>query len=651
MTHPPTARRLAVAIALTLSLAGCSSSSDADNGERTGSAANTADPAAPSGADFEPDGGTWTVLHYSIADNDLEPFMSADVNELGDVGSTGGLQVREFMDRSPDYGDDDVLDQGSWVGARVFDIADDGSTQLVDDLGDVNSADPQTLADFVAQGITDLPADHYALVISDHGGQWTGIGVDESAGYIFDLAGLASGIRAGLDGAGVDTLDLLGFDACLMAGYEVATAMAPLADRMVASQESEPGHGWDYHAFSAAADGASPDGLGKSIVDGFAAQSEEQGDAAGVTLSLVDLTQVDALSAAVADFGSAVAGSASAAPVVGRAQTEVPEYGKSADPAQGQHLSDLGQLASTVGAESPEVADAADALAGTVDSMVLYEFAGDAQLGSTGLSIYLPPTSDTFNADYSALESAGSWRGFLDTYYGFGRSIPTEAVAGFTQDAPDIEYDADGVTLYAGYDPAGQDNLTQATISYAIYEDDGTVTYLGEESADLGTTDDPTAVGTFDFTTLEMTDGEDTVSAYTDLKVDEDAGLVTITVPLVYYAPDSDEEQDVVLALVLDAATGDYISDTYYSIDPDNGLVAEASLDPDGIIYPEVPNYDADGNETWLVTSDIGLYADIDTIDYDFTPLDPGTELQMDLGLYDFGGNVAYATTTDVVVP
>ena len=31
--------------------------------------------------------GSWTVLHYSMGDTDLEPYMMVDVNEMGEVGS------------------------------------------------------------------------------------------------------------------------------------------------------------------------------------------------------------------------------------------------------------------------------------------------------------------------------------------------------------------------------------------------------------------------------------------------------------------------------------------------------------------------------------------------------------------------------------
>ena len=74
--------------------------------------------------------------------------------------------------------------------------------------------------------------------------------------------------------------------------------------------------------------------------------------------------------------------------------------------------------------------------------------------------------------------------------YGVGEAIPSDAVAAFTQPEPDATIGNDGVvTLTATYDPAAQENLTEATISYAVYENDGTVSYFGEEAADLGTAD------------------------------------------------------------------------------------------------------------------------------------------------------------------
>lgn len=65
-------------------------------------------------------------------------------------------------------------------------------------------------------------------------------------------APVPTGIAAGL--AGVTNpvtgqplkLDIIGFDACLMAMYEVGSVMAPYAHYLLASELLEPGQGWDY---------------------------------------------------------------------------------------------------------------------------------------------------------------------------------------------------------------------------------------------------------------------------------------------------------------------------------------------------------------------------------------------------------------------
>ncbi|MBZ5734734.1 hypothetical protein K8Z61_09520 [Nocardioides sp. TRM66260-LWL] len=599
-----------------------------------------------------PEAGSWTVLHYSVADNDLEEPMVQDVDELGSVGSRGSLTVREFLDRSPGYTDAEVLDQGDFDGARVLDLGEPGTSTLVDDLGDVDSSDPATLASFLADGLEAHPADHYALVISDHGGQWSGIGLDEtSGGGLLTLPDLVEGIGDGLEQAGVERLDLLGFDACLMAGYEVAAAMAPFADRMVASQELEPGHGWDYSAFEVAADGATPDELGRAIIDGFREQATAQETVSGVTLALLDLTRLQPLTEAVSAFGDTLSDDPRVVPAVGRAQAQVIGFGRNPDPEQDAHLSDLGELVAAVGKESDDASAAADRVQQALDDVVVEEFAGEARAGATGLSIYLPPSVDYFSADYAKAVST-PWIGFLRSFYGLAEQAAQDVLPTFVQDEPDATIDADGLTLTADYDPAGQDALTRATISYARVERDGTITYLGEESADYGTADEPTAVGTYDFTTLRMSDGEDAVDAYTDLTVQDD-GYATFQVPLDYYAPDAEDDADptdVLLKLVVDPDAGEIVSETYYVYDPETSAYGEGELDPEGIIAPKQPNYDAEGTETWVSTSDVGLYADLESITYDFVPLRKGTRLQVDLSLYDAAGNVA-SSSTEVRAP
>jgi hypothetical protein len=608
------------------------------------------DSANPAHTGREGDG--WTVLHYSMADTNLEPFMVTDVNELGEVGSNDNLQIREFMDRSAEYGEDPLLDQGDWVGARVLDLGEPGTTEVVEDMGDVNSADPAVLSTFITEGIEAHRAGNYALIISDHGASWPGIGPDEGTAPtydVLDLAEITDAIATGLEDAGVDKLDLLGFDACLMANYEVASAVAPIADRMVASQELEPGHGWDYRSLQLLADDpdATADELGEALIDGFESQAVESGTQDQITLSMVDLTKMDAVDAAVDDFAETLGSeSGDVAAAVGQSEATTLGFGKSPDKTQDKHLRDLGLLASAIGEAAPEVTELADAVVSALDEAVLDSVEGTATAGATGLSIYIPPVPELADPAYIDVSSSEDWADFLDAYYGAGQAIPAAEQAQFTDQAagPDVVFDEGGVTLTGVFDPAGLDNITEASISYAFVNDDDSITYFGEEVADFEVDGDgvPTAYGTYDLTAMEITDGEDSATAYVELNISDDLKTAFFDVPMTYYAStDPETPQDALLSLVLDIDAGEFDSETIYIYNEESGGYGELAPDPEGIIVPDVLTIGADGEQMWEPTTDVGLYADIPSLAYDFVPLDPGTVLQVDLTIYDFGGNAS----------
>ncbi len=581
--------------------------------------------------------GSWTVLAYSIADTDLEPYLLEDVDEMGEVGTQDGLTIVTLLDRADGYSDDPVLGMDDWVGGRLIEVVPGGG-EVVEDLGDVNTGDPQVLADFVAHGIGTYPADNYALVISDHGASWPGVGGDESNDHdTLTLAEIRDGIAAGLEGTGVERLDLLGFDACLMATYEVAAAMTPVADLMLASQELEPGHGWDYTALAAAADGASPVELGEALIDGFAAQAKDWGTDTAITLSLVDLTLVPAVEEALDAFsGALVAQADGVSATVGRTLAQTLGFGRSPDPDEDSFMTDLAILAGEIGVDSLPVSDEADALVRAVNDAVLARVDGQATRGATGLSIYFPPRVEHYDETYQGIGVAEGWAQFLRTYYGVGAAIPQEARAAFGGDDAEVWFDDDGLNIATFLDEAAADNVAEAFIRYGVVEDDGTTTYRGQEQAAID--EDGSVLGVFDLTTLVMTDGEDSAPAYIELTSDDDWEVGTIDVPMAYYAPGEDDDPaDVLLSIVVDGDSGDLLSETYYL---HNGTQYGAfTADPEGIIVPEVLVADADGGQEWVGTSDVGLWADLPGLGYEWVDLPSGTTLVIELWVVDFGGH------------
>lgn len=601
----------------------------------------------------------WTVLVYVMGDNDLEPFAVQDLLEMSSVNANERVNVIALADRHPKYTfDDDPL--GDFSGTQVFQVSPEGLTPLAEET-EINVGSPDSLAGFIETGIEQFPAQHYGVILWNHGAGWPGMGPDETDGNdILDLADIDQGFEQGLAAAGVESIDLVGFDACLMASYEVASVMAEHAEFMIASEELEPGHGWNYAALEALAQNpeATATELGQTIIDGFAAQAAEAGTDEEITLSLVDLTKMDALEAQLGALAAPLMDDpAFAAPLLARAQADALKFGANPDPSIDSYHVDLGNVAGSLGA-SDRLADAAQSVTQALDDAVVSTTSGPATTSATGLSIYFPPYADVFRQGYLNLQGVEVWPDLLTSFYTAGQAIPEDEQAAFVpaegQAPGEAQYffDDDGLNLFGTFDLAAEGNIVEAEIVYGVLdEEDGSIVYIGEEPADVSTDGSGLAGAIYDLTVLTISDGEDTDYAYLDLDVDADAGLVTIDVPLWYVPPSAFETDelpnDVVLSLVLDLDFN-ILSEVYYSINPD-GTIGELNADPAGLIFPVVLNEYPDGTSEWLTLSERGLFANLPDLVYDLEPLEPGTGLYAELVLRDYGGNTASIAMFDVI--
>ena len=106
--------------------------------------------------------------------------------------------------------------------------------------------DGQTLYDFATWAIATYPAEHYVLILSDHGGGWTGGWSDDDPEQASGLTmqEIDDALGAIVADTGIGAFELVGFDACLMGQLEVMSAIAPHADTRVGSEETEPSLGW-----------------------------------------------------------------------------------------------------------------------------------------------------------------------------------------------------------------------------------------------------------------------------------------------------------------------------------------------------------------------------------------------------------------------
>lgn len=158
-----------------------------------------------------------------------------------------------------------------------------------------NMGDPMTLSSFINYCFDFFPADSYSLILWDHGGgPVLGYGVDENYEDLLTLDELSEALGDSV-GAHMSKLEWVGFDACLMNSLEVASVLAPYANYMIASQETEPGWGWNYDFLSVLSGEAIPgDAMGEYIVDSYMDYGEYVFDNypnlySDLTMSCIDL--------------------------------------------------------------------------------------------------------------------------------------------------------------------------------------------------------------------------------------------------------------------------------------------------------------------------------------------------------------------------
>jgi len=194
----------------------------------------------------------WVFMVYLDGDNDLEDCAIDDFLEMSSVGSTSDVAIVALFDRTA--GDD--TSYGDWTEACIFNITTNikpYNTNAIECWGEVNMADETTLFNFANWTINNFPAEHYALVLWNHGGGVVnGACMDEPSGDTGDSYSDAltlNEVRVALEAVYNATgrkIDVLGFDACLMGMAEVVYAVRDYADYIVFSEEVEPGDGWPY---------------------------------------------------------------------------------------------------------------------------------------------------------------------------------------------------------------------------------------------------------------------------------------------------------------------------------------------------------------------------------------------------------------------
>ena len=228
---------------------------------------------------------------YGAATADLWEMMDA-LKVMEQEGKSPSLHVVVEAGGSTRW----ELDEMDGVPYARFSLTGDGISSM-ESMEIRNMGDADTLTDFINYGVRSYPANHYGLILWNHGGGPVGgYGSDSH----FDGDGLSlEEIREALGHSVMadSAFDFVAFDACLMGSAETAGCLDGYADYVIASPELEPQHGYDYRWMTALGDSLPPDmewgeAVGRSMVEAYGACYAS--GTAPVAMSLLDMKEYPA---------------------------------------------------------------------------------------------------------------------------------------------------------------------------------------------------------------------------------------------------------------------------------------------------------------------------------------------------------------------
>lgn len=226
--------------------------------------------------------GTDLESKYGMATKDIQEMINATISDkVNVIIETGGCKKWQ----------NNVFSNST---NQIYKLEDAGLKKLVDNAGKASMTDPDNLTDFIKYCSDNYPdATRNILIFWDHGGgSITGYGYDEKNPSSSSMT--LNKISSALKKADCK-FDFIGFDACLMATLENAFVCNDYADYLLASEESEPGTGWYYTNWMTKLSkntSISTVELSKTIIDDFVAASCQASPNAQVTLSIIDLAEL-----------------------------------------------------------------------------------------------------------------------------------------------------------------------------------------------------------------------------------------------------------------------------------------------------------------------------------------------------------------------
>ena len=629
---------------------------------------------------------SWTVLVYIDGDNNLEGDALIDIQEMEIIGSSSEVNIVVQIDRAEDYSAGD----GDWTDSRRFLVQENPNenniveiinqkfgdpdslilgTKYIESLGETNNGDVNTLIDFALWGVETYPAEKYALIFWNHGGTWIGgYGGDESTEdhdgmNIPELDHALSSITSSMG----QKFEFIGFDTCLMAGYEIFEMLSEYANYGAASEELEPGFGWFYTpVVETLVNDPSSNGqvMAEAVVTGYMSFYNEifsdgtwyeiSGQPYGQTA--VDFSQMDALDSAMSQFISIAIDNmdGSLVSAIGDARNNAQMFMEvEADDVDSYGSTDLMHFMQLLQrfSSNMEVNAAAQAVIQAIDDFVLLHQATGLD-GARGVSIYFPAnqglyTTSGYNIRYAdEAPYMEEWTRFLEAFYGtaVSQSVDNENSISISEvvQINDVVNTLSPPTLII--DTVGTD-IVSLSFSAILQLEDGTeymidnasltsatITEDGEELTNIPDGEASTQY-TWGVDMPIISDGENFVDTVLLESGDEETLVVTGD----YIFTNGDE---VSAYIVFDIDTQEAVSVWGLTESQTGGQPFQITTSQGDTFMPSWRYFDENG-DLQLTPSGVELVFGEEPFRYDYFPAESGT-YELYVFMTDVAGNVFY---------
>ncbi len=400
-----------IAVVLCLTLTGCA--------KRTGTNTTVSTP-APAEAESNP---SW-VIYWYLCGSDLESWhgcATADIEEMLEVELPEDVQMIIQTGGALKWSREDI--RGDVIGRWIYDC---NGLRLLEEQSLSNMGDKETLTSFLKFCTDNYPAERTMVLFWNHGGGSVS-GAEFDANYHYDSLTLDEFRTAFSEvftpDANTPPIDLIGFDACLMATIDTASTFRDVSRYMVASEELEPGNGWYYSGWlKALASDPKMDGatLGRAICDAYVQGCQLADTDDDITLSLTDLSKIGPLLDAYNDMGTEALSHTVENPEFyvdfSRGAIIAESYGGNTQEQGYSNMVDLGHLARNNIHLLPETSEK---LLAALDDCIIYRINGPYRSESSGLSCYYSYSGDMDN--FVSYTDVGCSEAFK-YLYGYGLS-------------------------------------------------------------------------------------------------------------------------------------------------------------------------------------------------------------------------------------